>query len=124
MMKKSIMLSIQPQHFANIQKGIKHYEYRKTIPLDVEQVFFYVSAPVKQVLGYVNNPEILHLEKEKLWQATAHASGIEKAFFDSYFAKKEKGLAIVVNNLLLLDNPKTLKDFAIHFSPQNFCYIK
>jgi predicted transcriptional regulator len=114
-MSKSIMLSIQPQHFANIQKGIKHYEYRKTIPLDVKQIF---------LLGYVNNPEILHLEKEQLWQATAHASGIEKAFFDSYFAKKEKGLAIVVNNLLLLDNPKTLKDFAIHFSPQNFCYIK
>jgi predicted transcriptional regulator len=97
-MSKSIMLSIQPQHFNNIAKGIKHFEYRKTIPSQIDKVFFYVSSPVKKVLAYVRQPEILHLEKEQLWQQTSHASGIEKVFLMNTLSKKKKHLPSLSKN--------------------------
>ena len=121
---KNVMLSIQPVHFNKILSGEKIFEFRKVLPADISRIYFYVSAPVKKVSAYLDMPHVLKKEKEQLWETTHAGAGIEKVFFDEYFAKKEIALAIEINNLVVLDEPKTLKDFGIEFSPQNFCFIK
>ena len=47
---KTIILSIHPKHIEKILSGEKRYEYRKRIPLDINYLIVYATAPTKKLL--------------------------------------------------------------------------
>ena len=50
MENKTIILSIHPKHIEKILSGEKRYEYRKRIPLDINYLIVYATAPPKKLL--------------------------------------------------------------------------
>ncbi|MDR1792644.1 MAG: hypothetical protein LBR36_04285, partial [Bacteroidales bacterium] len=67
--------------------------------------------------------KILHKEVDLLWQITQQFAGINKDFYDEYFADKEMAFAIQVGKITLYSNPRLLKDFGINYAPQSFAYL-
>lgn len=48
---KSILLPIKPVFVERILSGEKWYEFRKRLPLGIERVVIYETAPTKKVVG-------------------------------------------------------------------------
>ena len=91
-----VLLSIKPEYADKIFSGEKKYEFRKSIfkNTDIEKVVVYASSPVQKVIGEFTIADILNDDIEKIWNETAHYSGITKDFYLSYFSNKEKAYAI------------------------------
>ena len=50
---KTIILSIHPKHIEKILSGEKRYEYRKRIPLDINYLIVYATAPTKKIVALI-----------------------------------------------------------------------
>lgn len=47
MISKAVLISIHPEHVANILSGVKIFEYRKVIPVhEVSHLVLYCTPPV------------------------------------------------------------------------------
>ena len=123
-MKKRIVISINPQHVKNILSGIKKYEYRKiAAKQDVSSIIIYETSPIKRVVAEAEIVEVLMMPPEELWQQTKEASGINKHFFDKYFAGREVAYAYKLGEIKVYAQPKSLMDYGIKAAPQSFVYI-
>lgn len=60
---------------------------------------------------------------EKLWKATAVASGIRKVYFNEYFKHKEVAYAFVIKAVKKYENPKCLSDYGLFTAPQSWIYL-
>ncbi|MDR1792647.1 MAG: hypothetical protein LBR36_04300, partial [Bacteroidales bacterium] len=67
--------------------------------------------------------KILHKEVDLLWQITQQFAGINKDFYDEYFADKEMAFAIQVGRIRKYPKPKRLSDYDIDYAPQSFAYL-
>lgn len=124
--KDIIVLSIHKQHFDNIVKGVKKFEYRKTIPNhNIKEIYFYITYPVKMCLGKAKVEKILCNNLDDLWKETHQYSGIDKKFYLKYFenVKLNKCYAYQLKDVMLFNQPLELEFFDIKTPPQNFCYL-
>ena len=123
-MKKRIVISINPQHVKNILSGIKKYEYRKIAARqDVSSIIIYETSPIKRVVAEAEIVEVLMMSPEELWQQTKDASGIDKQFFNKYFAGREVAYAYKLGEIKVYEQPRSLLDYGIKAAPQSFVYI-
>ena len=84
-MKNKILISINPEHVANIINGTKKYEYRKiAAKQDVSSIIIYETTPIKRIVAEAEIAEVIMLPPEERWEQTKDASGISKTFFDKY----------------------------------------
>ena len=120
-----VLLSIKPEFANKIFDGTKKYEFRKSIfkRNDIKIVVVYASSPVKQVIGEFEIEKILCQEVELLWRITQQFAGINKDFYDNYFADKEMAFAIQVGKIRKFQKPKRLSDYDIDYAPQSFAYL-
>jgi predicted transcriptional regulator len=120
-----VLLSIKPEFALKIFEGTKKYEFRKSIFKrdDVDTVVVYASSPMQQVIGEFEIKKILCQEVELLWQITQQFAGINKDFYDEYFANKEVAFAIQVGKIHRFQKPKLLSDYDIDYAPQSFAYL-
>jgi predicted transcriptional regulator len=120
-----VLLSIKPEFAQKIFDGTKKYEFRKSIfkRSDIDTVVVYASSPMQRVIGEFEIKNILCEETETLWQLTHEFSGIDKLFYDEYFANKETAFAIQVGKICKFPNPKRLSEYDINFAPQSFAYL-
>lgn len=121
---KSILLPIKPIFVRRILSGEKYFEFRKRLPLDIDKVVMYETAPTKKVVGEFICKRVICASKEELWQLTVEGAGIDKPFFDSYFSNVEKGMAIEIEAPVAYDVPKDLRDIGVMFTPQSWIYLK
>lgn len=121
---RSILLSIKPIFVKRILSGEKWYEFRKRLPLDIDRVVIYETAPTKKVVGEFHCKRVICAPKEELWQITFKGAGIDRSFFDSYFSNVEKGMAIEIEAPVSYGIPKELRDIGVKFTPQSWIYIK
>lgn len=120
-----VLLSIKPQYAELIFKGVKKFEFRRTIfkNADVKTVVVYASSPIQKVIGEFQIEEILNSDLESLWRKTKQYAGIEEDFFYEYFINKEKGFAIKINSPKKYKKALCLKgDFNL-LPPQSFLYL-
>ena len=76
-MKNKILISINPEHVANIINGTKKYEYRKiAAKQDVSSIIIYETTPIKRIVAEAEIAEVIMLPPEELWEQTKDASGI------------------------------------------------
>lgn len=120
-----VLLSIKPEYAEKILLGQKKYEFRRAIfkfP-DVNKVVIYASSPVQKIIGEFEIDHVLTLKLSELWNKTKRDSGIDKEFYDSYFAGKEIGHAIKVKKVKRYSNYLDLEDFQVKQAPQSFVYL-
>lgn len=120
-----VLLSIKPEYADKIFSGKKKFEFRKSIfkNTDIEKVVVYASSPVQKVIGEFTIADILNDDIEKIWNKTAHYSGITKDIYLSYFANKEKAYAIKIGKTKRYRQARNLSDYNLRFAPQSFAYI-
>ena len=51
-------------------------------------------------------------------------AGIDKRFFDRYYAGRNQAVAYKLKNITEYEMPKELKDYGISRAPQSFQYVK
>ena len=121
-----VLLAIKEEFASKIFEGTKRYEFRKSIfkKPGVTSVVVYVTAPVGKVVGEFEIGEVLSDNPAAVWEQTKQASGISKAFYDSYFDDRPRAYAIEVKSVKRYAKPKDLRtDFNIGFAPQSWVYL-
>jgi predicted transcriptional regulator len=120
----NVLLSIKPEFAYKIFEGTKKYEFRKSIfKKDVDKVVVYASSPVQRIIGEFEIEDILCKEVDLLWQITKQFAGVNKDFYNKYFADKEMAFAIQVGKVRRFQKPKRLSDYDIDYAPQSFAYL-
>ena len=123
-MKRKILISINPEHVANIINGSKKYEYRRiAAKQDISSIIIYETFPTKRIVAEAEIVDVLMLSKDKLWDMTKEESGITKEFYDAYFEDKSIAYAYKLGKVTVYDTPKLLSDYNIKCAPQSFVYL-
>lgn len=122
-----VLMSIKPEFVAEIDKGNKKFEYRKSIfkRQDISSVIVYATKPYGKVVGEFQIETIIKDKPSNIWKETKNQSGITKQFFNEYFQDREVGFAIQIKEYIKYDTPMDLDclDGSIKAAPQSFCYI-
>lgn len=119
-LKTNVVLSIKPEYVAEIKAGRKRFEFRKAIFKEpVGKVYIYASEPVSMVVGEFQPVDVVKGSPDEVWQRTKQYAGIQKEWYDRYYAGRDTAYAIEIKNLKLYDQPKALPFHA----PQSFRYI-
>lgn len=120
----NVLISIKPKYVEKIILKEKTYELRKNIfKKEVSNVLIYSTSPEKKIVGYFKSNKIIKDKPENLWDDLSDRLGIdEKDFFD-YFANKDVGFALKIDELEVFKSPietDKLEDFR---PPQSFKYL-
>lgn len=121
------LLSIKPKFVEKIFNGEKRFEFRKSVFADktVTTIVIYATMPVGKIVGEFEIEEIIEDTPNRLWNTTKEFAGIEKDFFDEYFAGRKKGFAIKIKDFKEYKDPINPIDFSENFvAPQSFKYIR
>jgi type I restriction enzyme S subunit len=121
-----VLLSIKPKYVRAILDGTKKYEFRKRIFRDRsrETIFIYASSPMKRIVACFRPGEIVEGHPDYLWEQFWDVSGIEEEAFFEYFAGKENGFAIRIDELERFGTPIDPHEIFDRFvAPQSFRYV-
>jgi predicted transcriptional regulator len=121
-----LLLSIKPEYVTKIFAGTKRFEYRRAIHLDrtVSTVAVYATRPVGLIVGEFDVAEILSMPPADLWDATHEHGGVERTFFDEYFAGRAVGFAMRVGAIRPFDPPLEPGKLISSFTPpQSYMYV-
>lgn len=120
-----MLLSINPEHVANILNGTKRYEFRKVrCKADVDKIIIYSTAPQKMVVAEAKVEDIIEDEINSVWAQTKTLSGISYRFFRAYYKGKKKAIAYKLGNIDIYDTPRSLSDYGLTCAPQSFVYLE
>lgn len=121
-----VLLSIKPKYVSAILNGTKKYEFRKQIYRDRSRgiVFIYSSSPTKKIVACFRPGEIVEGHPDYLWEQFWDVSGIEEEAFFEYFAGREIGYAIRIDELERFGTPIDPHEIFDRFvPPQSFRYV-
>ena len=121
---RKLLMSINPRHVDNILSGVKQYEYRKTrCKEDIDTILIYSTSPIMRIVAEVEITGIIEGSPQVVWKKTASASGIDKAFFDDYYAGKDTAIAYQLGQITEYRKPLQLSDLGIKAAPQSYVYV-
>lgn len=121
---RKLLMSINPKHVDNILSGVKQYEYRKTkCKEDIDTILIYSTAPIMRIVAEVEITGIIEGSPQSVWKRTSTASGINKKFFDDYYAGKETAVAYKLGHITKYRNPLQLSDIGVKAAPQSYIYV-
>ena len=121
-----VLLSIRPEHVANILSGRKTFEFRRKLfaRREVKTVLVYATMPVGRLVAEFDIAGLLEDEPDGLWRSTSEGSGITKCYFDAYFSGRRKAYAIEIGSVRVFDEPIDPKTAFERFTPpQSFMYV-
>ncbi|MGR3754953.1 ASCH domain-containing protein [Edwardsiella anguillarum] len=121
-----ILLSIKPEYVERILDGSKRFEFRKGAFKNdkVSSVVIYATMPVGMVVGEFEIEEVISDVPSTVWELTCQFAGISKDFFDSYFAGREKAVAIGIGNVKKYEKPLPLHVLGEGITaPQSYRYL-
>ena len=120
-----LLMSINPEHVENILAGKKKFEFRKTkCKEQIDSILIYSTAPVMKVVAEVEVKDIIEDTPQIVWKKTSKAAGIDKKFFDKYYAGKNTAVAYVLGCVTQFDSPRNLSDYGVKSAPQSYVYIR
>lgn len=121
-----VLLSINPEHVANIFSGLKTYEFRRKVfaRKDVTTVVVYCTMPIGKIVGEFDIDCIIEKRPDNLWEETSSGSGISKQFFDTYFEGREIGYALKIGEVRAYEAYVDPSDILDNFTPpQSYMYM-
>jgi predicted transcriptional regulator len=122
----AILLSVKPKFAALIVEGSKLVELRRTVPAQaVGTIAIYSSSPVQSIVALAGVKETVEASPSKLWSiAKDNGGGLTRAELMAYFASKETGFALMLENVRVYSKPvKPAKIFKTFSAPQSFRYL-
>ena len=120
-----LLMSINPEHVANILAGKKKFEFRKTkCKEQIDSIVIYSTAPVMKVVAEVEVKDIIEDTPQTVWKRTSSAAGIDKKFFDKYYSGRNIAVAYVLGCVTQFDSPRNLTDYGVKAAPQSYIYIR
>ena len=121
-----VLLSIKPEFAKLIFEGTKKFEFRKAIfkNKDIKTVVVYASSPLQKVIGEFEIDLIINDNVDDLWEKTKQFAGINRDYYNHYFANKNHGYAIKIKNTIKYKIPLSLKDNYNVSPPQSFLYLQ
>ena len=120
----ALLLSINPEHVANIMNHSKFFEFRKVAcKRNVDLMIIYCTNPVKKIVGQAKIRRVITGDPEHVWRETENGAGISKEFFDRYYSGRKTAIAYELYDIIEYTEPRNLSDFGIHFPPQSFVYV-
>ena len=124
-MGKGVLISIHPEHVANILGGRKIFEYRKVLPSqDVSHLVLYSTAPMKKIVAVAEVVGRIVGSPTKVWNATSFGSGITRRFFREYFSGQRQACALSLGRVYELNLLMALSSLAgMKTPPQSFYYL-
>lgn len=124
-MKNAVLLSVHPEHIANILSGRKKFEYRKIMPAQsVSHIVLYSTNPVKMIVAVAEVSHRIADSLTQVWHQTSNESGITHEFFLDYFSESKKAACFALGNVYELSNPIKINELlSCKVPPQSFCYL-
>lgn len=121
-----VLMPIKPEYAYKILNGSKTYEYRKIKfkRKNVDSIVIYVTSPVMKIVGEVELINTLVDTPSKIWEKTNQSGGVNKQFYDKYYAGKTEAIAYVLGRVKKYRNEKSLLDFNIDYYPQSYVYLE
>ena len=120
-----LLMSINPEHVNNILSGSKRFEFRKTrFKEDIDSIIIYSTSPIMKVVAEAEVTGIIEDTPQGIWESTFDAAGIDKDFFDHYFAGRSIAVAYALGTVKLFKSPLNLSDFGVSSPPQSYVYIR
>lgn len=118
------LISIHPRFANAILDGTKQVEFRKVgFKRLITHVLLYATAPIQQIVGYVEVSEIEERSPAALWRRYREVAGIERQAFFAYYQGKATGVAVKVRRPQRLLQPLALNDLHRGATPpQSFLY--
>ena len=111
------ILSIQPIYAEAIIKGTKTIEFRRKIfQKGIKKIYIYSSAPTKMILGYFTIFEVIQETPKNLWNRFHEVGGIDEVAFFKYFEDTDLGFGIVIDQVIVFENPIDPIDFIKDFN--------
>lgn len=124
MPKNKILYPIKRKYVKRIFDGTKAYEYRKHLCREeVDTIVIYESSGRGMVVGECKIVDRICCDPVKLWEKTKELSGMEEKEFFNYFRCCKNACAYVLGDVNIFLKPKSLKEYDIHFVPQNYVYL-
>jgi predicted transcriptional regulator len=121
-----VLLSIKPEFAERIFDGTKRFEFRRSVFTNrsIRTVVVYVTQPVGKIIGEFDIAQIITAHPSGLWERTREFAGINREFFDAYFAGREDGYAIEVAAVRKFDQPIEPRTVIENFTPpQSYMYV-
>jgi predicted transcriptional regulator len=86
-MPTRVLLSVKPSFAEAILAGVKKFEFRRVLfrRQDIKTVVLYASRPTCKVVGEFTLDEILSLDPDALWRATAGEGAIDREYLTNIF---------------------------------------
>lgn len=118
-------MSINPEHVDNILSGKKRFEFRKTrCKEEIDAIVIYCTAPVGKVVAEAQVLGILEDTPEEIWESTADDAGIDKSFFDRYYAGRTDAVAYALGKVKQYRKPRDLSYYGVRAAPQSYVYLR
>ena len=118
------LFSIKGEYVKKIFSSVKKVEYRKNCcNRKIDKMVIYETSPICRIVGEVTVEEVVKDTPHNLWERTKDVSGVEKAFFDSYYSGRDVAYAYVLSNPVLYDRCVSLNEIGIKAAPQSFVYL-
>ena len=119
-----MLLSINPEHVANIISEKKKYEFRKVRCRDnVSSIVIYATAPVMRVVAEVEVVDIIEDAPGAVWSKTFKYAGITRTFFNQYYKGRTKAVAYELGEVQVYSEPRPLAELGIRHAPRSFVYV-
>jgi predicted transcriptional regulator len=131
MSTNEILISIKPEHSANIFNSKKKYELRRR-KLNIERgtkVWIYSTLPNGFIEGWAIVEDIIAGTPDTLWKHLSEDVSLSKVEYEQYFHNCSVGHAIKLNHIHKLNDPLDLvylrKNVPGGFTPpQFFLHVK
>lgn len=120
----AIILSIKPEFVEKIISGEKKFEYRRRLcKREIDRIYIYSTAPVKQVVAEATVTGRMEGDKEDIWRWTEKFSGIDRKYFDCYFESRECAGCYCLGAVKVYETGFDLQKFGILHAPQSYVYV-
>lgn len=118
---RTMLLSLKPEVFQNVQSGKKIYEHRKVFPDEPVKAYIYISKPIQALAGimYLGNKINIEYWKEKYKEDIDAQIRIED-YLKHYKVAMEIQKFQNTSSITLVDIKKVFPNFLI---PQMYYYL-
>lgn len=124
--KRVIILSLQPEPYDKIVKGLKKYEFRRKFLSLPVNAFIYVSSPIKAIKGFIEFGQPIWDEVEKIGEIAEMDGSGTKDGIKEYMNGLEQGYAIPIISVRQIES-MPLSDLRTKYNftaPQSYINIE